>query len=82
VVVNRIACGDARDQKENLDRNFGKKWQANLYGGKAPQKAPEDVYGAYKAGRSEYESSLPKNVKSTKVLKKPKQVTSSNQLPP
>lgn len=23
VIVNRIACGDARDQKENLDRDFG-----------------------------------------------------------
>lgn len=26
VVVNRIACGDARDQKENLDRDFGQMW--------------------------------------------------------
>lgn len=23
IIVNRIACGDARDQKENLDRDFG-----------------------------------------------------------
>ena len=23
VIVNRVACGDARDQKENLDRDFG-----------------------------------------------------------
>ena len=26
IVVNRIACGDARDQKDNLDRDFGKVW--------------------------------------------------------
>lgn len=26
IIVNRIACGDARDQKENLDRDFGHVW--------------------------------------------------------
>lgn len=38
VVVNRIACGDARDQKENLDQDFGEMWQATLWGGQVPKK--------------------------------------------
>ena len=38
VVVNRIACADARDQKENMDEDFGKMWQSTLWGGKIPQK--------------------------------------------
>jgi len=37
VVVNRIACGDARDQKENLDKDFGTIWQQVIWGGKIPQ---------------------------------------------
>jgi hypothetical protein len=36
VVVNRIACGDARDQKENLDQDFGALWQSTVWGGKVP----------------------------------------------
>jgi hypothetical protein len=26
MVINRIACGDARDQKENLNEDFGQMW--------------------------------------------------------
>lgn len=38
LVVNRIACGDARNEKENLDRDFGEMWQSVLWGGKTPKK--------------------------------------------
>ena len=40
IVINRIGCGDARDQKENLDRDFGEMWQSVLWGGKTPKKLP------------------------------------------
>ena len=26
VVCNRVGCGDARSQKENLDQDFGQMW--------------------------------------------------------
>jgi len=52
VVVNRIACGDARGSKENLDRDFGQVWQATLWGGKTPQKEGREAYQPYKTGRS------------------------------
>ena len=26
IVANKVACGDARDQKENMDRDFGHMW--------------------------------------------------------
>lgn len=37
IVVNRIACGDARDQKENMDPDFGNVWKQTLYGGILPK---------------------------------------------
>ena len=52
VVVNRVACGDARDQKENLDRDFGELWQSTLWGGKTPKKTKDDKYTPYVTGRS------------------------------
>lgn len=52
IVVNRIGCGDARNQKENLDRDFGEMWQSVLWGGKTPQKTAADVYTPYRSGRS------------------------------
>jgi hypothetical protein len=52
IVVNRIGCADARSYKENLDRDFGQMWQATLWGGSVPKKAPEDTYTPYKTGRS------------------------------
>ena len=33
MVINRIACGDGRDQKENLNEEFGQMWQNLLWGG-------------------------------------------------
>lgn len=38
VVCNRVACGDARDHKENMDRDFGYMWQTTMWGGKIPKK--------------------------------------------
>ena len=52
IIVNRIACGDARDQKENLDRDFGHMWQAQLWGGEVPRRQEDDAYRPYKTGRS------------------------------
>lgn len=26
VVTNKVACGDARSQKENMDKDFGHMW--------------------------------------------------------
>ena len=69
VVVNRVACGDARDQKENLDRDFGHMWQATLWGGQVPKKIPDDVYRPYKTGRSSEKSNRPKSAKSAKSAK-------------
>jgi hypothetical protein len=56
VVVNRVACGDARDQKENLDRDFGEVWQATLWGGKTPAKEGKKAYNPYGTGRSSSKS--------------------------
>jgi hypothetical protein len=52
IICNRVACGDARSQKENLDKDFGQLWQATLWGGSVPKKQPEEVYTPYKSGRS------------------------------
>lgn len=57
VVVNRIGCGDARDQKENLDQDFGYMWQSVLWGGKTPKKDPNDQYKPYKSSRRDTNSS-------------------------
>jgi hypothetical protein len=51
VVVNRIACGDARAHKENLDQDFGEMWQSVLWGGKTPKKMPGDQYTPYRTDR-------------------------------
>lgn len=61
IIVNRIACGDARDQKENLDRDFGHMWQAALWGGEVPQRNMEQAYRPYETGRS---SNTAKSVRS------------------
>ena len=42
VVINRIAAGDARDSKENLDEDFGYMWQSVLWGGKTPKKTKSE----------------------------------------
>ena len=36
IVVNRIGGGDARNNKDNLDNDFGEMWQSVLWGGKTP----------------------------------------------
>lgn len=36
IICNRIAAQDARDNKENLDEEFGMMWQNTLWGGNTP----------------------------------------------
>ena len=39
IAVNRIACGDGRAEKENMDSDFGMIWKQALHGGEIPQGA-------------------------------------------
>ena len=51
IVVNRIAAGDARDQKENLDPDFGAVWKQCLHGGQIPSTLnPNQWIKAYESG--------------------------------
>lgn len=56
LVVNRIACGDARNEKENLDKDFGEMWQSVLWGGKTPQKKGQESYVPYQSDRDRMEN--------------------------
>ena len=71
VVVNRIACGDARDQKDNIDQDFGEMWQSVLWGGKTPKKTTADAYEPYKTDRDKmYKKSTGRAASSQKSLKR------------
>ena len=44
IIVNRIACGDGRYDKDNMDSDFGHMWQGIISGGKVPRREQDPMF--------------------------------------
>lgn len=49
VITNRIGCGDARDQKDNMDSDFAYMWQSVVHGGFVPNRNNEKVHQPFRS---------------------------------